>query len=631
MISLLIPPAAGAQDSFLDAETAAIQAAAERVAEAVVRIELVGVVEAEGEVRADAPSVGTVIDPEGWVIASSQVTAQPAASILIVKSDGSRQAARVVAKDTSRELVLLKTESETPMAAVDLPTEISPVVGQYAIAVGRVAGAERPSISVGIISALGRLKGRALQTDARVSPVYYGGPLLDIHGRIVGILVPAMPDAAGADEKAGWYDAGIAFAIPVDGIAKRLETMKAGNDIHPGLLGIVASSSDPFAADTKIDAVRPRSPADRAGLLPNDEITRVAGVPVSHHYEIRQQLGRFDAGDEVTLDVQRDGQTLELKATLAETIPPLELQAVGLYASQTEQAVQVTGVQPDSPAAEAGVAVGDQLVQLDQQRIESLDSLRKRIATADPEVAMSLSLLRDEQQQTVELRSVAVAGPLAALPVEQSNAAEDGEAADAVKPGDWTVADLTLPDVANQAFYYAPKNTDQMPPRGLLLVLLDPGQQKTSEALNRWQADARALGVVVAVVTPADERRWTPGEADVVGRVATQLSKRMGLDRASIGVTGDQKGPSFAMALVAALTEKEVISGVAAIGELKPPAIRLRENDPELPLQLALAITADAELPGWAGVLPKIGYPIVRTSNTQPRTLLQWVRTLSRL
>ncbi len=626
-MTLLAASRTPAQDSFLDAETAAIQAAAEGVAEAVVRIELVGVAETEGEVQSDAPSVGTVVDPEGWIIASSQVTQQPAASILIVKPDGSRQTARVVAKDTSRELVLLKTETTLPMAAVRLPTEISPVVGQYAIAVGRVAGAEQPSISVGIISALGRLKGRALQTDARVSPVYYGGPLLDIRGRLVGILVPAMPDAAGADEKAGWYDAGIAFAIPADGIAKRLETMKAGTDIHPGLLGIVASNSDPFAEGTKIDAVRPRSPAARAGLLPNDEITSVGGVPVSHHYEIRQELGRFDAGDEVTVEVKRDGQTLEMKATLAETIPPLELQAVGLYAQQTDQGVQVTGVEPDSAAAKAGILVGDRLLNLDQQRIESLESLRKRIATADPEVALALQLSRGEEEQTVELRCVSVAGALPPLPV----VAADAAAADAGKPSAWEISELTLPDVANQAAYYAPKKIDQVPPRGLLLVLLDPGQPKTSEAIKRWQADARRLGVVVAVLTPADERRWTPGEADVVGRVATQLSKRMGLDRASIGVTGDQKGPSHAMALVAALTEKEAISGVAAIAELKPPAIRLRENDPEIPLQLALPIDADAELPSWAGVLPKIGFPIVKTTDFQPGTLLQWVRTLPRL
>ncbi len=621
-LTLVAGQVARAQDDFLEQETAAIRAVVERVADAVVRVELVGVVEAAGEVSADAPTVGTVIDPDGWIIASSQVTAQPAASILIVTADGTRQTARVVAKDTSREIVLLKTESENPMAAVSLPTEANLQVGQYAIAVGRVAGSEQAAVSVGILSATGRLNGRALQTDARVSPIFYGGPLLDIRGQIVGILVPAMPEAAGADEKSGWYDSGIAFAAPAEGIAKRLEKMKAGEDISPGFLGIVAGSSDPYAAGTKVDAVRPRSPAQRAGVQPNDEIAAIDGVPVRHQYEIKQELGRFDAGDEVIVKVRREGGTLELKATLAASIPPLELQTIGVYAQQSDEGVRVIGIEPQSAAMEAGIQIDDRFIKLDDQAIESLDSLRNRIATSDPELPAKLVLQRGDKTETVTLKVKPVAGPLAVLPAREDSS---------VKPDAWEIAELTLPDVANQVRFYAPKKIDEMPVNGLLMVLLDPGKRTPKEALERWQTAARELGVAVAAIQSADQQRWTAAESDVVGRAATQLAKRLGLRRTAVAVTGDQAGPSFAMALVVAITEKEAISGVATSADVKPPAIRLRENDVDLPLQLALPIEVKDELPTWAGILPKLGFPIIRTNDLQPQTLLRWVRTLTRI
>src|SRR5256885_2038084 len=82
---------------------------------------------------------------------------------------------------------------------------------------GRALGVDEnapPSVSVGIVSALGRMYGKAVQTDAKVSPVNYGGPLVGIDGRVQGVLVPASPrgdsDAAGVE----WYDSGIGFAIP---------------------------------------------------------------------------------------------------------------------------------------------------------------------------------------------------------------------------------------------------------------------------------------------------------------------------------------------------------------------------------------------------------------------------------
>ena len=103
--------------------------------------------------------------------------------------------AQRIASDKSRLLTLLKIEATGLPVPRHVPkNEIAE--GQWSIALGRTLDAKRaqvPSVSVGIISATGRIWGKALQTDAKISPINYGGPMIDIEGRVQGILVPASP------------------------------------------------------------------------------------------------------------------------------------------------------------------------------------------------------------------------------------------------------------------------------------------------------------------------------------------------------------------------------------------------------------------------------------------------------
>src|SRR5262249_5786318 len=140
-----------------------------------------------------------------------------------------RYVAKLVARDLIRRIALLKID------ATDLPVpewvsagDARP--GQYAVACGRgfgtwLPGPEGsasvpslfPSISVGIVRAAGRRNGNALQIDAKTSPANYGGPVTDIEGRVMGMIVPL---AGAGEEMAGleWYDSGIGFAVTRDSI-----------------------------------------------------------------------------------------------------------------------------------------------------------------------------------------------------------------------------------------------------------------------------------------------------------------------------------------------------------------------------------------------------------------------------
>src|SRR5580704_2393257 len=199
-------------DSLSAREEEAFRQAARAVAPSLVRIQTVGGVDRVGGMLAGtAATTGVVVSDDGWIVSSAFNFISKPSSIL-VQLDKARYSARLVATDRMRMLTLLKVDAAglTPLRAD--PNQ--PVrVGQWAIAVGRTYDSPEPSISVGIVSASNRVWGKAIQTDARVSPVNYGGLLIDLAGNALGLIVPLSP--SGKEETAGveWYDSGIGFAI----------------------------------------------------------------------------------------------------------------------------------------------------------------------------------------------------------------------------------------------------------------------------------------------------------------------------------------------------------------------------------------------------------------------------------
>ena len=122
------------------------------------------------------------------------------------------------------------------------------------------ATAAAVGVSVGIISALNRIWGKALQTDAKVSPTNYGGPLVDLEGRVQGILVPASPRAEGETAGFEWYDSGIGFAIPLEDINAVLPRLKQGQETSRAAAcsGVDMNGADMFEAHPVIASIAAR-------------------------------------------------------------------------------------------------------------------------------------------------------------------------------------------------------------------------------------------------------------------------------------------------------------------------------------------------------------------------------------
>ena len=154
-------------------------------------------------------------------------------------------------------------------------------VGQWAIAVGRVFDGEQPNMSVGIISAVNRVWGKAIQTDAKISRRRTtAARSIDLEGRVLGVLVPMSPMETGEVAGVEWYDSGIGFAVPLEHINRVLDRLKKGEDLHPGMLGVSMKRQRSVRRQPVIAVCHPKSPAAEAGLKPDDRIAEIDGVKV---------------------------------------------------------------------------------------------------------------------------------------------------------------------------------------------------------------------------------------------------------------------------------------------------------------------------------------------------------------
>lgn len=650
----LTPTSLAAQDIvYRSAMADAVRNAANRLLPSVVTIEIIGAIEqAEGEVEQDAPTSGIVIDESGFVLASDIVVQRPSASILVVLPDRTRHAATVVAKDHHRELVLLKIKTDKQLTAVALPDKLDMRIGQTTIAVGRYGPDVAPIVSNGVLSAIQRLDGIALQTDARVSPAFYGGPLIDLRGNLLGVLVPAVAPG-GAPDATSWYDSGIAFAIPADVIKKKLERLKAGTDISKGLIGIVPKSDDPLKAGTELAAIRTRSPAESAGLKPGDVIESIANQDVKRFQQIKQILGSYDAGETVDIAFSRDGKKQNVQIKLVESIPPLQPQRLGLIASdriaaadeekddETEEktddakkkdaAEQATRVVVDSliPASsvDGKLKPDDIIVSIDGSEVTDTQSLRRLLISAASDQKQKIVYSRDGKEDQVEVTPISIAGKLSVDVPEKWETQSEKE---------WKISPLKLPDVGNAAAYVGPPGQDESVEKlGLLVMLLNPGQGTPEKVLQTWPNLARKYGVVVCAIAPAENERWQPQEIDVVSRFAVAILKKessiesSAVAVAAAGALSDGKAEAAdSMALAVAISASETFFGVAISHEARPPAVRLRENEADASLQLLLPIESADDLPTWGTALEKAGYPIIFGGATDGDRLLKWVRLL---
>ncbi len=559
-------------EALLQKEQAAFNQAVKAAADCVVQIETFGGLERVGdEVLAEGPTTGTIVAAEGWIVSSLYSFRQQPASILIKLPDGERVAARVVARDFSREIALLKVDvdRELPIATAVATNAVQ--VGQWGIALGKTYDPDSVSQSVGIVSALGRAYGRAVQTDAKVSPINYGGPLIDLQGRVIGILSPISPGTFFESNSAELYDSGIGFAIPLVDILQRLPTMQKGTDIHPGKLGIVSNDPNELAGPVRLTGATPGSPASKAGLQAGDVIVEAGGKPIRLLADLKHALAQVDAGDSVQLAVQRDGKQISLECQLVQEIPPYYRRYLGLRLDDSKnadsadnaQGLIIEAIDDNSPASRTNsLAVGDRIVACDAKPLRSTSDLAEQLAVAELDQALELEIVRGDAN-TIKLKIVPGLWPTdipATLPDREE------------RTGVAEVLELTLGDVPNKAFAVVPPESKQRS-MGLLVVFPEPGALDQQKTLEHWEKFCKTYGWIVAVIQSGTARAWTMEEIELAGRVISRLDQTFELDAQRTVLTG--WGVGGRVALAAAVMERQRVQGVMTLGtDMKGLALR---------------------------------------------------------
>jgi S1-C subfamily serine protease len=269
---------------------------------------------------------GFVWDTAGHIVTNYHVI-NGGSSFVVTLNDGRSFDARLVGGEPRKDVAVLKIDAP----GIDLvPIRLPPPnqvlrVGQKAVAIGNPFGLDQ-TLTVGVISALGRdvdgfggvtIRGM-VQTDASINPGNSGGPLLDSHGRLIGMNT-MIYSKSGAS-------AGIGFAVPTDAIRRVVpEIIEYG---APQRLGFgVSLLPDEIARRERIsglviEAVVPGSPAERAGLrglkpgkygaVLGDVIVAVQGKTVRTFDDLYQVVDVHKPGDVLQVKVQREGQTLEV-------------------------------------------------------------------------------------------------------------------------------------------------------------------------------------------------------------------------------------------------------------------------------------------------------------------------------
>jgi serine protease Do len=350
---------------------------------------------------------GFIFDAEGYVLTNNHVVNE-ADEIEITLSDGREFEATIVGQDPSTDIAVIRIEGArgAELPSVELGDSDAVRVGDWAIAIGNpleLAG----TVTVGVISAVGRvdlnIRGGTplyqdfIQTDASINFGNSGGPLVGIDGKVVGVNTAINPGATG-----------IGFAIPINLAKNVAESLISEGKVVRGYLGVIPQEITRELAEARgidvekgimIASVEDGTPADEAGLEPGDVVLAFAGVNVIDVPQFRRVVAGVGPGEEIEIEILREGRRKTLKAELAErpdtSASPEEpepekraewfgIDVVDLddplaeeLNVDAEEGVLVVSIESGSPAADGGLLVGDVIIKIGSESVGNLSDYRR--------------------------------------------------------------------------------------------------------------------------------------------------------------------------------------------------------------------------------------------------------------
>lgn len=284
--------------------------------------------------QSEGAGTGMIISSDGYVLTNKHVVSG-ARSINIIDSDGERyKDVKVIGSDPFNDIAFLKINGAKDLPVITLGDSGTVRVGQDVIAIGNSLGQYQNTVTRGIVSGLGRPAVAAsdasganaesltdlLQTDAAINPGNSGGPLINMAGQVVGINTAIVSDAQS-----------MGFAIPINAAKGLARGVIKDGEIKKAYLGVQYMAITPevraefdlskkhgayVRAGGTGSAVVKDGPADKAGIRDGDIIDKVNDKEVGIHGGLGSLVSEFLPGEEVTIELTRDGQSRKVKMTL---------------------------------------------------------------------------------------------------------------------------------------------------------------------------------------------------------------------------------------------------------------------------------------------------------------------------
>src|SRR5437773_427009 len=354
---------------------------------------------------------GVIVSPNGYILTANHVVSGADEIMIGLGNDLRKFKAKKVGTDPGTDVALLKID-ENSLPAITFADSDKARAGDIVLAIGNPFGL-RQTVTMGIISAVGR-GGMGIvdyenfiQTDAAINMGNSGGALVDVEGRLLGINTAIFTRSGG--------NQGIGFAIPANLARDVMQSLREKGRVVRGYIGTSVQTLTPDLADAMklkgqptgalVGELEPNSPAAKAGIKTGDLIAAVNGKKINDARELRLMIGSMPPATKAQIEVNREGQTKTFDVQLAEMPPNAADEGAETSADETTQPEKTTvfggvaitnitddirsalnlskdiqgaviaDIDPDSPAAKAGLREGDVIQEVNKQPVKSAKDL----------------------------------------------------------------------------------------------------------------------------------------------------------------------------------------------------------------------------------------------------------------
>ncbi len=296
-----------------------------------------------------AAGSGFVITSDGYILTNYHVI-EDADSIQVAFVDGTTYDATLVGGESENDIAVLKIDA-TGLTPVIIGDSDNVKVGEQVVAIGNPLGELTFSMTSGIVSAKDRSitmeNGNVMnmiQTDTAINNGNSGGPLFDMYGQVIGITSAKLSGSSSSEATIE----GLGFAIPINDIKDMVtDIMENGYVTGKPYMGVTVSTVPEsisqrygMSQGALVESVDENSCAAKAGLQKGDIITAIDGKTVISSAELVEAKKTYKAGDTVTLEVERNGEKLELSLTFDEDTPERRAAQEEAQAEQEQQEQQ---------------------------------------------------------------------------------------------------------------------------------------------------------------------------------------------------------------------------------------------------------------------------------------------------